>query len=48
MNDLKSKNKNGNSEMLKTEIVGMGYMEIITFGLTKIAEQTIYLKRDVD
>jgi len=31
--------------MLKTEIVGMGYSEIITFGLTQIAEQTTWLKR---
>jgi len=34
--------------MLKHEVVGLGFAEIITFGLTQIAEQTDYLFRTAE
>eukprot|EP00341_Mesodinium_pulex_P004513 CAMPEP_0116961774 /NCGR_PEP_ID=MMETSP0467-20121206/46795_1 /TAXON_ID=283647 /ORGANISM="Mesodinium pulex, Strain SPMC105" /LENGTH=93 /DNA_ID=CAMNT_0004649835 /DNA_START=1167 /DNA_END=1448 /DNA_ORIENTATION=+ len=34
--------------MIKNEVVGLGFTEIITFGLTQIDEQTTFLKRTED
>jgi len=33
------------SETLKTELVGLGFVEMITFGLTQVDEQAKYMKR---
>lgn len=34
--------------MLKQEVLGLGHTEIITFGLTQIDEQCLYLRRNED